>query len=78
MEQAVFIVWIPQGLFVQCIPFNKDHWEKIKQTWKFSLKYVSVQHYYIQTLEPFVPNVKKYCWRKIKLICQDEKKLYTV
>ena len=29
-KQAVFIVWIPQDLFVEYIPFNKDHWEKVK------------------------------------------------
>ena len=29
IKQAVFIVWIPQELFVQYIPFNKDHWEKV-------------------------------------------------
>ena len=29
-KQAVFIVWIPQGLFVEYTPFNKDHCEKDK------------------------------------------------
>ena len=29
-KQAVCIVWIPQDLFVEYIPFNKDHWEKVK------------------------------------------------
>ena len=29
-KQAAFIVWIPQDLFVEYIPFNKDQWEKVK------------------------------------------------
>ena len=29
-KQTVFIVWIPQHLFVEYIPFNKDHREKVK------------------------------------------------
>ena len=29
-KQTVFIVWIPQDLFVEYIPFNKDQWEKVK------------------------------------------------
>ena len=33
-KQAVFIVWIPQDLLVEYIPFNKDHWEKNKTNLK--------------------------------------------
>ena len=29
-KQTVFIVWIPQDLFVEYIRFNKDQWEKVK------------------------------------------------
>ena len=46
-KQAVFIVWIPQDLFFEYIPFNKDHWEKVKTNLEVFLKYISVQRYYV-------------------------------
>ena len=46
-KQAVFIVWIPQDLFFEYIPFNKDQWEKVKINLKVFLKYISVQCYYV-------------------------------
>ena len=46
-KQAVFIVWIPHDFFVEYMPFNKDHWKRLKQTWKFSLRNMSLQHDYV-------------------------------
>ena len=39
-KQAVFVVWIPQDLFIEYIPFNKNYWGKVKKNLKVSLKYV--------------------------------------
>ena len=39
-------VWIPQDLFFEYIPFNKDRWEKVKINLEVFFKYISVQRYY--------------------------------
>ena len=69
-KQAVFIVWIPQELLVEYIPFKKDHWEKVKTNLEVFFKiYVRPA---LLCLKPFVPNVIKYWWRKVKLMCRNK------